>query len=81
MKSSEKILKMMSQFLEKGILTSEDLRKEFSNNLKFQRENLIEKLELVTGEEFNVLKKIVQKQRLEIKTASKKKKIKKAKRS
>ena len=44
MKSSEKILKMMSQFLEKGILTSEDLRKEFSNNLKFQRENLIEKL-------------------------------------
>ena len=73
MKSSEKILKMMSQFLEKGILTSEDLRKEFSNNLKFQRENLIEKLELVTREEFNVLKKIVQKQEMKIKQLQKKK--------
>ncbi len=80
MKSSEKILKMMSQFLEKGILTSEDLRKEFSNNLKFQRENLIEKLELVTREEFNVLKKIVQKQEMKIKQLQKKK-IKKVKRS
>tara|TARA_B100000900_G_C20452048_1_gene663587 strand:+ start:332 stop:574 length:243 start_codon:yes stop_codon:yes gene_type:complete len=80
MKSSEKILKMMSQFLEKGILTSEDLRKEFSNNLKFQRENLIEKLELVTREEFDVLKKIVQKQEMKIKQLQKKK-IKKAKRS
>ena len=72
MKSSEKILKMMSQFLEKGILTSEDLRKEFSNNLKFQRENLIEKLELVTREEFDVLKKIVQKQEIKIKQLQKK---------
>ena len=80
MKSSEKILKIMSQFLEKGILTSEDLKKEFSNNLKFQRENLIEKLELVTREEFNVLKKIVQKQEMKIKQLQKKK-IKKAKRS
>ena len=80
MKSSEKILKMMSQFLEKGILTSEDLRKEFSNNLKFQRENLIEKLELVTREEFDALKKIVQKQEIKIKQLQKKK-IKKAKRS
>ena len=80
MKSSEKILKMMSQFLEKGILTSEDLRKEFSNNLKFQRENLIEKLELVSREEFNVLKKIVQKQEMKLKQLQKKK-IKKAKRS
>ena len=79
MKSSEKILKMMSQFLEKVILTSEDLRKEFSNNLKFQRENLIEKLELVTREEFNVLKKIVQKQEMKIRQLQKKK-IKKAKR-
>ena len=70
----------MSQFLEKGILTSEDLRKEFSNNLKFQRENLIEKLELVTREEFDVLKKIVQKQEMKIKQLQKKK-IKKAKRS
>ena len=59
--------------MEKGILTSEDLRKEFSNNLKFQRENLIEKLELVTREEFNVLKKIVQKQEIKIKQLEKKK--------
>tara|TARA_A100001015_G_scaffold286612_1_gene355508 strand:+ start:5389 stop:5631 length:243 start_codon:yes stop_codon:yes gene_type:complete len=80
MKSSDKILKMMSQFLEKGILTSEDLKKEFSNNLKFQRESLIQKFNLVTKEEFNILKKIVQKQESKIKQLQKKR-TKKARKS
>ena len=52
----------------------------FSEKDKKWRENLIEKLELVTREEFNVLKKIVQKQEMKIKQLQKKK-IKKAKRS
>ena len=58
MNSSEKILKLISNFIETGILTSQDAKKELINNLKFKRDNLVDKLQLVSREEFNVLKKI-----------------------
>ena len=45
---------------------------------QFQKDNLVEKLDLVSREEFEVLKKIVQKQNIEIKKL-KNKKTKKAK--
>jgi len=57
MNSSEKILKLISNFIETGILTSQDAKKELINNLKFKRDNLVDKLQLVSREEFNVLKK------------------------
>jgi len=81
MNSSEKILKLFSDFLETGILASQDAKKELVNNLKFQRDNLISKLELVSREEFNVLKKVIEKQQKEINSLKKKKIIKKAKKS
>jgi len=81
MNSSEKILKLFSDFLETGILASQDAKKELVNNLKFQRDNLISKLELVSREEFNVLKKVIEKQQKEINLLKKKKTIKKAKKS
>ncbi len=81
MNSSEKILKLFSDFLETGILASQDAKKELVNNLKFQRDNLISKLELVSREEFNVLKKVMEKQQKEINSLKKKKTIKKAKKS
>ena len=81
MNSSEKILKLFSDFLETGILASQDAKKELVNNLKFQRDNLISKLDLVSREEFNVLKKIIEKQQKEINSLKKKKTIKKAKKS
>lgn len=81
MNSSEKILKLFSDFLETGILASQDAKKEFVNNLKFQRDNLISKLDLVSREEFNVLKKVIEKQQKEINSLKKKKIIKKAKKS
>jgi len=81
MKNSEKILKSLSSLIENGILTSKDIRKEISTDLKFKKDKIINKLELVSREEFEVLKKIVQKQNDEIKKLIKNKKIKKAKRS
>ena len=81
MKNSEKILKSISSLIENGILTSKDIRKEISTDLKFKKDKIINKLELVSREEFEVLKKIVQKQNDEIKKLIKNKKIKKAKRS
>ena len=66
MNSSEKILKLLADFVETGILTSQDAKKELVNNLKFKRDNLIDKLQLVTREEFNILKKIIEKQQKQI---------------
>ena len=62
MSNSEKILKTISNLLENGILTSKDLQKEISTDLKFQKDKIINKLQLVSRDEFEVLKKIVQKQ-------------------
>ena len=73
MSKSQKILKTLSSLIENGILTSEDIKKEISNDLKFSRDKLIDKLQLVSREEFEVLKALVQKQDLIIKKLSKKK--------
>ncbi len=81
MKNSEKILKSISSLIENGILTSEDIRKEISTDLKFKKDKIINKLELVSREEFEVLKKIVQNQDAVIKKLIKDKKTKKAKKS
>ena len=79
MNSSEKILKLISNFIETGILTSQDAKKELINNLKFKRDNLIDKLQLVSREEFNVLKKIIEKQQKQIDLLKKNKKTTRAK--
>ena len=62
MNNSQKILKMISGFIEAGILTSKDLKKEVFTTMKFEKDNIINKLDLVTREEFKVLKKIIEKQ-------------------
>ena len=74
MKNSEKILKTLSSLIEAGILNSNDVKKEISTDLKFKRDKLINKLDLVSKEEFEVLKKLVQKQEMIIKELKKKKK-------
>ena len=81
MSNSEKILKSLSSLIENGILTSKDIRKEISTDWKFKKDKIINKLELVSREEFEVLKKIVQKQDAVIKKLIKNKKTIKAKRS
>ena len=81
MSNSEKILQSLSNLIENGILTSKDIKKEISTDIKFQKDKIIGKLQLVTKEEFDVLKKIVQKQDILIKKLLKNKKIKKAKKS
>ena len=50
-------------------------------DLKFKKDKIINKLNLVSREEFEVLKKIVQKQELIIKKLQKIKKSKKVKKS
>ncbi len=81
MNNADKILKSLSNLIENGILTSKDIQREISTDLKFKKDKLINNLNLVSREEFEVLKKIVQKQNIVIKKLLKGKKIKKAKKS
>ena len=81
MDNSDKILKTISSLIENGILTSKDIKKEISTDLKFKKDKIISKLNLVSREEFEVLKKIVQNQNKIIKKLDKKNKFKKAKKS
>ena len=76
MSNSEKILKTISTLIENGILTSKDIKKEISTELKFKRDKIINQLDLVSREEFEVLKKLAQKQGDTIKKLQKKKKLK-----
>ena len=83
MDNSQKFLKMLSDFIEAGILTSQDLKRELLTSIKFKKESLINNLDLVTREEFTILKKLIEKQQKEIQNLKKNKlrKFKKGKRS
>ena len=83
MGNSQKFLKMLSDFIEAGILTSQGLKKELLTTVKFKKESLENNLDLVTREEFIILKKLIEKQEKEIHNLKKNKlrKFKKEKRS
>lgn len=73
MSDKEKILKTLSSLLETGILTVNDVKKELITNFKFKKDNIVSKLDLVSREEFEVLKDLVEKQDKKIKELTKKK--------
>ena len=79
MSNSGKIFKTLSELIENGILSSKDIKNEISTDFKFQKDKIINKLDLVSREEFEVLKKLVQKQEAIIQKLNKKKNSKKAK--
>ena len=79
MSDKEKILKTLSSLLENGILTANDIKKELTTNLKFKKDSIVNKLNLVSREEFEILKKLVETQDAKIKKLLKK--TKKAKKS
>jgi len=47
MKNSEKILKSISSLIENCIFSSKDIRREITTDLKFKKDKIINKLELV----------------------------------
>ena len=73
MSDKEKILKTLSSLLETGILTVNDVKKELITNFKFKKDNIVSKLDLVSREEIEVLKDLVEKQDKKIKELTKKK--------
>ena len=61
MEKYNKFLRNITELIEKGLFTSKDLKKEVENALKFKAENIAHRLNLVSREEFEVQKKIIEK--------------------
>ena len=61
MEKYNNLLRNITELFEKGLLNSKDLKKEIESALKFKIEVFINKLNLVSREEFEVQKKTIQK--------------------
>ena len=61
MEKYNKLLRNITKLIEKGLFTSKDLKKEVEDTLKFKMEIIANKLNLVSREEFEVQKKIIEK--------------------
>ena len=82
MEKYNKLLRNITELIEKGLFTSKDLKKEAEDLLKFKMEIIANKLNLVSREEFEVQKKIIEKlQKDLINLKAKKKKFTKVKKS
>ena len=61
MEKYNKFLRNITELIEKGLFTSKDLKREVEDVLKFKAENIANSLNLVSREEFQVQKKMVEK--------------------
>ena len=61
MEKYNKFLRNIAELIEKGLFTSKDLKKEVEDALKFKAENIANRLNLVSREEFEVQKKRIEK--------------------
>ena len=78
MEKYNKLLRNITELIEKGFFTSKDLKKEVEDSLKLKIEIIANKLNLVSREEFEVQKKIIEKMKkdlVEIKIKKTKKKL------
>ena len=84
MKKYNKLLSNIAELIEKGLFTSKDIKNEVEDLLKLKIESISNKLSLVSREEFEVQKKLIEKlQRdlMNIKNKKNKKKSIKARKS
>ena len=61
MEKYNKFLRNITELIEKGLFTSRDLKKEVEDAFKFEVENIANRLNLVSREEFEVQKKRIEK--------------------
>ena len=77
MEKYNKILANIAELIEKGLLSSKDVKKEIEDSFKFKIEDIANKLNFVSREEFEAQKKIIEKLQKDIIKLKNKKKIKK----
>ena len=61
MEKYNKLLRNITELIEKGLFTSKDIKKAVEDSLKLKIEIIANKLNLVSREEFEVQKKIIEK--------------------
>ena len=66
MEKYNKFLRNITELIEKGLFNSKDLKKELEDALRYKVQEVTNKLSLVSREEFEVQKKIIEKLRKEI---------------
>ena len=59
MEKYNKFLRDITELIEKGLFTSKDLKKEVENAFKFQAENIANRINLVSREEFEIQKNVL----------------------
>ena len=84
MEKYNKLLRNITELIEKGLFSSKELRKELEGSLKLKMEIIANQLNFVSREEFEVQKKLIEKLQKDLakfKVKKNKKKITKAKKS
>ena len=61
MEKYNKFLRNIAELIENGLFTSKNLKKEVENVVKFNIDNVRNRLDLVSREEFEIQKKIIEK--------------------
>ena len=79
MEKYNKFVKNIAELIEKGFFTSKDVKKEIEQGIKINAERIVNKLNLVSREEFEVQKKIIAKLINDLANLKNKKKTKKGK--
>ncbi len=80
MEKYNKIVKNIAELIEKGLFTSKDLKKEVEDSIKFKIEAITSKLNLVSREEFEIQKKLIERMQKDLLKLKRKKatKVKKS---
>ena len=81
MSKSKKLIDRLAKLIEEGLLTSKDIGDEIKNSLNYKKESIINKLNLVTRDEFEIQKARLDKIQEEFSKLKKNKKTIKAKKS
>ncbi len=79
MEKYNKFVKNIAELIEKGFFTSKDVKKEIEQGIKINAERIVNKLNLVSREEFEVQKKVIEKVANDLAKLKNKKKSKKVK--
>ena len=61
MENYNKLLRNIAELVEKGLISSKDLKKDIEQTIIFELENITNKMKLVNRDEFEVQKKIIEK--------------------
>ena len=83
MKNSKFVIEKLAKLFEQGLVSSKDIANEIMTILKSKRDEIVFKMKLTSKDEFEVLSKRVEnlEKKIDQLTSTKKKKIKKVKKS